>query len=395
MSRRQLFVGTAIILALGAHVGWWYWPRERAGRLAEGSLTAAVLTASELPYRAWVAYPHQNLGRLERFRGRSGAVARLAEVPLPDLPSFGPLPTPPAIDMAVASAGDGDRFVLAARVYPVAARLARWAGRLAANPWLAGGVVETDGERAEIAWRGSTWTVTRRASLPAPGPATMREENRMLAAVALAEPSGPLPAGLYVLRRRAGLLELATGDGRLLEAPAFLAEAGRPLVILERSAEVVDALALLDASADGQLPRWAVVHHGRGRRRSIPGERLYELLGREPLQTRSGNARLAGTDRPALEAAAGLSARLTGAGEALAGLSFVAAGDLAATAEALGPLVEELVRLPLRESRRWGALLEAAGDLGDWSQVTVLVAEGVPEGAVIRLVRGRPAVAGD
>lgn len=395
MSRRQLVVGTAIILALAAHVGWWYWPRERAGRLEEGTLTAAVLTGSDLPYRAWVAYPHQNLGALERFRRRSDAVARLAEVPFPELPSFGPLPTPPAIDMAVASSGDGDRLALAARVYPLAALLARWAGRLAGNPWLAGGVVGAGAERAEIAWRGTTWTVTRGTSLPAAAPAMQRSDDRVLAAVALAGPSGPLPAGLYALRRRAGALELATAGGGLLEAPAFLAVDRSPLVILERSAGAVDAMALLAPPADGDLPRWAVVHRGKGPRRPIPGERLYDLLGREPLQVRSGGARLAGTDPSALEAAAGLSARLADGSEPLAGLSFVAAGDLAATAEALGPLVEELIRLPLAESRRWGALLDAARALGDWSEVTVLVGEGVPVSAVVRLMRGRPAPAAD
>lgn len=389
MSRKQLLVGGGIILALAAHVGWWYWPRERAGRIEEGSLTASILTASDLPYRAWVAYPHQNLGALDGFRRRSRSVARLAEVPMPELPSFGPLTTPPAVDLVVASSRDASRLVVAARVFPTVAFLARWAGRLAGNPWLAGGAVGEGARRTEIAWHGSTWTVARGAALPpAGGPSGRQPGEPLLAAVASAEPSGPLPAGLYRLRRRGKILELATVGGEVLETPAFLAIERRPLVILERSAEVVDALALLDTPAGAGLPRWAVVHRGRGRRRSIPGEGLYEILGREPLQERRGGARLAATDLSALEDAASLAASLEGAGESLGKLRFVAAGDLVEAADALGPLVEQLARLPLEETRRWGALLAAARSLGDWSEVSVLVGAGDGGPAVVRLARG-------
>jgi hypothetical protein len=395
VSGKQLLVGGAIILALAAHVGWWYWPRERAGLIEEGSLTASILTASDLPYRAWVAYPHQNLGALEGFRRRSDAVARLAEVPMPELPSFGPLATPPAVDLVVASSRDASRLVLAARVFPTAAFLARWAGRLAGNPWLAGGAVGEGAGRTEIAWHGSTWTVARGAVLSPLEGSPGGSGERLLAAMALAEPSGPLPAGLYLLRRRGAALELATAGGQALETPAFLAIDRRPLVILERSAEVVDALALLDAPAGAGLPRWAVVHRGRGRRRSIPGEGLYDILGREPLQGRRGGARLAATDRSALEAAAGLAAQLEGAGDSLGELRFVATGDLVETADALGPLVEQLARLPLEETRRWGALLAVARSLGDWSEVSVLVAADDAGPAVVRLARRVPGAAGD
>ena len=395
MSRKQLLVGGAIILALAAHVGWWYWPRERAGMIEEGSLTASILTASDLPYRAWVAYPHQNLGALEAFRRRSDAVARLAEVPMPELPSFGPLGTPPAVDLVVASSRDASRLVLAARVFPTVAFLARWAGRLAGNPWLAGGAVGEGARRTEIAWHGSTWTVARGAALAPPGRPSGRPGERLLAAVALAERSGPLPAGLYRLRRRGEGLELATVGGEALETPVALTVDRWPLVILESSAEVVDALALLGTPAGAGLPRWAVVHRGRGRRRSIPGEGLYDILGREPLQERRGGARLAATDRSALEAAASLAARLEDAGDSLGELRFVAVGDLVEAADALGPLVEELARLPLEETRRWGAVLSAARSLGDWSEVSVLVGAGDDGPAVVRLARRASGAAGD
>lgn len=392
MSRRQLVLAAAIILAAGGHVGWSYWPRERVGRLEEGSATAALLLASDLPYRAWVAYPHQNLGVLERFRRRSAPVAHLAQLPLPDLPSFGPLATPPARDLAVASSSDGRRFVLVARVYPWIAVLARWAGELAGNPWLAGGGIGQGERRAEVTWRGSTWIVARDARAPARQAAAAGADGAALAALALGRSSGPLPAGLYLLHRRDGDLELATEGGADLRPPPLLSTPGAPLVVLERSADAVDLLALLPAEAGGTLPRWAQVHRGVGRRPSLPGEKLYDLVGRAPLVRRFAGDRLAATDPEALETARLLRDGLDGGGEAV---GFAAVGDLAATARALGPLVEQLSQLPLAETRRWGAVLSAARAVEGWSRVVVVVGEGPERPAVVRLLRSASGPEGD
>lgn len=388
MSRKGLFVAGAIILALAAHIGRSYWPRERPGRLEEGSLTAAVLLSSELPYRAWVPYPHQNLGALERFRRRSEAVAHLADLPAPQLPSFGPLPTPPAHDLALASSADGRRIVLAARVYGPVALLARWAGRLAGNPWLAGGTVGTGEETVWVSWEGATWTVRRGASLPTPPGRTteaLADGEPFLGALALGHASGPLPPGLYRLRRAAESLVLATDGAEGLEAPSFLGSTGVPLLIFEAAGRAEELLALLPAPAGAGLPRWAQVHRGPGRRPSMPGEKLYDLLGRRTLAAGAGGTRWAATDREALEVAAGLARGLDSVDGTASGFSFVAVGDLVETARALGPLVDQLSSLPFEETRRWGAVLAAASALGDWSEATVVVGGKPADGAVVRL----------
>ena len=127
-------------------------------------------------------FPHQNLASLEQAIGDlerfSGAVARLSGRALPKLPSFGSARVPPSTELAVATDESGERFVAVARVYPVAAFLARWAGRLAGNPLLAGGDTEIDGRAVTVGWSGGSWTVvTRGSALPAasrhdsPGPA--------------------------------------------------------------------------------------------------------------------------------------------------------------------------------------------------------------------------------
>jgi hypothetical protein len=49
--------------------------------------------------------------------------------------------------------------VVVAEVYPVAALFARLAGKLAGNPWLAGGAVSFRDRPAWVEWRGSSWVV--------------------------------------------------------------------------------------------------------------------------------------------------------------------------------------------------------------------------------------------
>ena len=47
------------------------------------------------------------------------AVARLAGLPAPIVPAFGPLELPPSTEIAIASDEVGERFVLYAQVYPL------------------------------------------------------------------------------------------------------------------------------------------------------------------------------------------------------------------------------------------------------------------------------------
>lgn len=71
---------------------------------------------------------------------------------------FGPFALPPAREAAVALAADGG--VAAFRFAPWQATLARWAGRLAGNPVLAGGRVERASREVRVRWLDATWIVT-------------------------------------------------------------------------------------------------------------------------------------------------------------------------------------------------------------------------------------------
>ena len=117
-------------------------------------------------------YPHQNLGLVAESIADGptfvAAVSRLAGMaPAPAIRSFGPFAVPPSREIVACSDLDGERFVLMARVYPTLATLARLSGRLASNPWLAGGEVrEAEGKRDEVeekvlrvSWREGYWIV--------------------------------------------------------------------------------------------------------------------------------------------------------------------------------------------------------------------------------------------
>jgi hypothetical protein len=206
--RRRWIVLVLVLLALvagAAHVRYWYAPRERPAAPGAGEAATAVFAASPLPIRLWIPYPHQNLAQLRR-RGPAGVMAtlRLFGVELPRLPGFGPFDVPPASAVAVASDARGDRFLAVAQVYPSIAALARAAGRVAGNPWLKGGEVESGGRRLRIGWaEGNVWWVTTEDTA---------DLNAALAAGGTAE---GLPAGLAWLRARRDLGPLPAGDYRL------------------------------------------------------------------------------------------------------------------------------------------------------------------------------------
>lgn len=239
--RRSVVVAGAVLLAalLAAHVVYWYVPRERAvvprlGAAASGggagggggtrggsgaeegargadegaSGTAAVeplqvLAAGGYDVCVWVPYPHQNLGTLAEAIGDLqevvGAAARLSsgeggEAGPPrsrepeEPPTFGPFEVPPASEMAACSDLAGGRRKVVARIYPSLAAVAKVAGRLAGNPWLAGGVAGS----ARIAWQGRLWTVT--AGPEAPRPPAAPAGNAAAAAAAAAAPATPAMA---------------------------------------------------------------------------------------------------------------------------------------------------------------------------------------------------------
>jgi hypothetical protein len=200
---KRIAIGVLLVVALlTAHVFYWYVPRERAAapRLPVQSEHAArraagggagrpaggeplqVLAAGDYDVCLWVPYPHQNLGALAAAIGDLGdvvgAAARLTSggggeaAPRPqepeEAPTFGPFEVPPANEMVACSdlaGGRPRRLRVVARIYPVLAVVAKLAGRLAGNPWLAGGTAGP----MRIAWEGRLWSVT---SGPEVAPAT-------------------------------------------------------------------------------------------------------------------------------------------------------------------------------------------------------------------------------
>jgi hypothetical protein len=257
-----------------------------------------------------VPFPHQNLGALAGSIGDGSryvaAVARTAELPSPELPSFGPFAVPPSHEIVACSDLGGDRLFLVARVYPGLAAVARLAGRLAGNPWLKGGQVrETRGRRAEVeerihhvTWReGGLWTVR---SGPAPQLQTPAKDPPLsfhpsLGVFHLEREVSDFPAGDYILRRNGGDLEVTLAGGGpvpeppvaaggeepvLLAAagPAWPAESPRPLPPAAMALFEVEGG--LDLGPLGELPGAAVFNPPGSRRWALPARGLAGILAR-------------------------------------------------------------------------------------------------------------------
>lgn len=191
--RRGAAVLLLLLALLSAHVVYWYVPRERAEapRLprvgspssprAEGGAERGgsadeplrLLAGGAYDVCVWIPYPHQNLGVLAAAVGDlqevAAAAARLsAGEPPPgskdpeEPPTFGPFEVPPASEMVACSDLAGGRLRVVARIYPALSLVAKLAGRLAGNPWLAGG----DAGRSHIAWNGRLWSVAAGEASP-------------------------------------------------------------------------------------------------------------------------------------------------------------------------------------------------------------------------------------
>ena len=372
-SKRTGLLAVLILLAAG-HVGYWYWPRERQALPRTGSLPASLLASDQLPLRSWVAYPHQNLAFLAN--GESGknwrrGLSDLVGVPQIELPSFGPFALPPSSALAVATDADGERLVVAARIYPLMALVARAAGKLAGNPWLAGGEIYEGGRTLEVAWQGRTWL------LRTPGESWPVTTDRVppdypaLARLAFEQPLGPLPPGEYRLSRSGRHLDLVSGG-------AAVGELRRPprgvLMHAERLRKGLRATVVL-GPGEGSLrgvPSAVCLAEKGVKLPRLPFQRLYRALGIKRRQAGRAGWRLAASDRgalargwqllPTVEQIAGQDARQE---------SY--AVDLDMVREVSAEIERQLEGLPLpaiREVRFWrGAarILEELGAYDRWS----------------------------
>lgn len=273
LGRKLLFSGLAILGLLGAwgHVWFWYLPRERPRTPEASDLPARLLVSEAYDNALWIPFPHQNLGEMADTVGDPedwlAAAARVADVPPPTIHRFGPFSVPPAREITVAADEDGRRAMVAARVYPGIALVARLAGKVAGNPWLGGGTVELDGGPARVAWDGTLWTVRKGPEPTLPSQAQPANEP-LLGAVTLGRPQGLFPAAPYVLRRtEAGGFELATVAARELGLDADrLLRAGVLLALIDGAGPPLEnqasALLVFDRETDRMvnLPAAAVLY---------------------------------------------------------------------------------------------------------------------------------------
>ncbi|MGH9379864.1 MAG: hypothetical protein ACRD2Z_04545 [Thermoanaerobaculia bacterium] len=393
----------ALLLAVAGHVGWWYWPRLH--RATPGGLTGALLTAEGLEDTVWIAHPHQNLARLESRTGDvsdlAARVATLLDSDPPAWPRFAFWPVPPARSLAWARSRDGAGEIVALEPYPVVRWLVRAAGRLADNPWLAGGTVGEGDRAARVLWREGTWILERGSLTQALGSreSGAGEESgvdRALAWVRLGPGHDPWPQGLYRAQAIPRGVELVSG------APpsSRTREAARPLqqrsVLLAIAAPPggAGAMALLRPRGSGgdlALPGALLVQRGDSGL-ELPGARLLDAIGLEPHERAEGDFQILAWDRGSLTLGGELTDVLRPAGpeEALPRLAVWAdLEEVAAWAETLGGALRVVPFIDPEPARRWlalAALARAAGpDTTLWAEI-----HDSPDSARILLLRREP-----
>lgn len=373
---RGVVAAASIVLAV-AHVAYWYWPREHAAATRDGSATTGLLLEGDLPLRAWVAYPHQNLGFLGRAESGENwrrGLSDLLGVPEIQLPAFGPFSLPPASSLAVAADADGRRLVVVAKIYPVIAVLARAAGVVARNPWLTGGTVRSTGRPLEVAWDGGYWML-RTPGEPWPRAAAGAGRQATLARFALDRPLGPLPAAHYRMVRSGPHLDLLTDDAAAGDPAAPVAAA---LVHVEHLAEGWRATVVLgpgEGSLRG-LPSAVTFAQPGVQPAKLPFERLYRLLGVERRRAQHGGWRLVASDRLALHGGRELVPELARWTQGEARVSY--AVDLDVVRQVTRELDESLENVPLTaipEARRWRGAARLLYELGAYDRWSLEIAD--------------------
>ena len=361
------------LLACVGHYQFHYSTRARPAGPWGGSQIAGLLANPNFPAAVWVPYPHQNLPHLREAAGvgalSARAIARLAGLPAPTLPTFGPLALPPSTEIAVASDETGERFVVLAQVYPAFATFAKLAGKLASNPWLAGGEIVVEGQTADVSWHGNQWRVVS-TGLAVDSLATLFEPDASVSEglgwIRVQQAVDPLPAGLYRLWEDGADLRISSRDGPDHEQTSYdrrladrIADFGLFLLVFsgghEALGEPPQALAFFEQAEDGQeLPRIASLYEPGSERWSLPGESLLEITGREPRQATVGEWSIAALDSASLEQAHGVAPELQRLSERrLAWGLWLDFGGGLAEVQRIASMFDNVPIAPRRQVERW------------------------------------------
>ena len=404
----SLWMGCAGLLAVALLGHWYYWyaPRARAGSPGDGDWTAGVfLGADDLPIRLWIPFPHQNLAALEGavsdLQGLSAVSSYLLAEDLLSLPSFGPFRMPPARDLVIAGTPQGDRIVVGATVYPLVARLARAAGRLAGNPWLSGGSVELQGRTVEVEWRDGVW-------LAAQGPVSEGDPSLLPALepahalFSLGQPLGPVPGGHYRLDVGARGWRIASADHIPMQVAGPPSgpriPPGLALVAMSASSDaardpILRMFVLLsgEGGATEQLTRAVVGHRGSGERWLLPAEKLLSGLGFEVTDSTLDAWALVAYDELAIQQVVRQLPALSGWLESLEGESLELAiwVNLAAARGSLEGLARALSSLPLpatHQIRAWTLAAQSLASLDSSGSLSLRI-EGQPPRLELRFER--------
>ncbi|HKI04800.1 MAG TPA: hypothetical protein VKK31_22670 [Thermoanaerobaculia bacterium] len=338
----RLALVLVVLAVLAGHVFYWYWPQERPGAPEPGGLPARLLASGAYGACLWMPFPHQNLGALGGSIPSGPeylmALARVADLPPPTLPSFGPFAVPPSREIAACSDLDGQRFYLVARVYPGLGALARLAGQLADNPWLQGGEVrETRGRRDEVeervfhvAWRDNLWTVRLgpEPRIPEVGDSSGAAQPypASLGLIHLEEEASDFPAGDYLVERQGRGLQLALAGGAAApeppavageDAPVLLAAVGTawpadsPKPLPPAAMMLFDTQGGLNLGPLGQMPGAAVLNPPGGRRWAMPTKGVAGLLAKNLPRGNAAGWSIVALDAASLERAEALAPEIS------------------------------------------------------------------------------------
>jgi hypothetical protein len=403
VSSRRLLLLALLTAAAAGHVVFWYLPRERAVPLDPGSAAGELFATGPQAVRAWIPYPHQNVGvaarAMEDPATALAAVSRLAGLGDVELPAFGPFAMPPSGALSIAIDEGGENLEVVIEVFPAVALLARVAGLIADNPLLRGGAVRLSGREVEVAWRGRAWCVRARAAAADDVPRASGEDadrtldragrsaipaGDHLGLLAVSARRGLVEPGVYRLHHdgRDLLLE-SSGTGAWREVAALAAARAREhdlaFVGLRAEGESGATVLVMPRTGEGgfELPDAAVGWTGDARRFSLPGERVLRLLGHDLLESRAEAWDLVAIDSPSLAAATGVAPEL-GRGARAAGVTLVLwirPRDYLPLVSAVAEVLDTLPLAPAEDAAYWRDLQTLLEALGPVERLSAVVAE--------------------